>query len=614
VASAAMVAEALRLRRRGGRPEAREWALWLLLLALVTPFAMLYTSGFARSFDHESARYVLPVYIPLFLYVGALVVRLWRRSHVGGAALLVFLVAFDLWTNARYMWPFDAGERVRSAGYMAVREAIVRHLAAHPVEALYLDDEFFSLRWAFHLTGLPVSELTTEFYLPNAIAADAAGRVAILTRRDHARVTEHLQMLGATYRTTRFPGRLLLDEIRVPARAFRLIPRDAWRVHGEPGQPSAVADGDLATGWPADTSLWPGRADLVVDLGTPYSVGRIVWWPSTVWEETLALVVAGSLDGVQWEAIRVPPNLTRERRPAFVAGGRPFFRPRNGWLELRPEPHRVRYLRFAPADPNAGEAWGIAELYVYEDGGSGSSEDPDSGTLTAVLRARGLTRLLADPAISARVAWATRGAIGTLPSNAFLDSHGRYLPPARLADGVRLRSTDGLLVPVEDAEDLRVRLGAAGVRFGEEPLEHHVLFHGLSPLVPPLPCRRTTWRLVTTVTDEDDKRARYVVEARLQGAQRVVGVRVEHPAPSSRLVPPPTVEVSNDGRTWRRVDGIRRLDEWGWAGRTLFKLTGGAEELALPATPAGYVRVETELPVAGEGAITRLCVRGERLR
>src|SRR5262249_17951389 len=133
VACAAMLVEVVRLRQRGGAPGVREWARWLLLLTLVTPFAMLYVSSFASRFDHESSRYVLPAYIPLFLAVAALVVRLWRQSRVAGAALLAFLLAFNVWTNLEFMWPLHPAERAARAAHIGGRQAILRHLERHPV-------------------------------------------------------------------------------------------------------------------------------------------------------------------------------------------------------------------------------------------------------------------------------------------------------------------------------------------------------------------------------------------------------------------------------------------------------------------------------------------------
>lgn len=608
-ATGVMLVEVLRLRRRGAPPTRREWGLWLLLLTLITPFALLYAARFEPVFNHESARYVLPVYIPLLLFAGALIARLWRRSSAVATALLAGLLAFNVWTNLDFMWPLHPEERAHRAAHIAERQAIRRHLERHPVEALYTDDQFASLRWAF-LLPTAVSELTTEIYVPHAVAADAAGRIGILSvRPDHA-VVDQLAALGATYRTWPFGGTLLLDELRVPERDYRLVSRAAWRVGGEPDALSAIADGDLATVWPPAAES--GHGELVVDLGASYPVSRVIWWPGTAEADTLPVRVAGSLDRSSWDPIGVAPS--PEGRPVFAAEGRPFFRPRNGWLELRLEPRAIRYLRFTPADSQAGRSWGLAELYLYEDAPWGSDGPPTRHALAAALQARGLTRLMADPGLSAQVARATRGAVGTLPANGAVDNYGRAWPPARLGEPVRIRPTDGLLVPREDAEDLRTRLTGEGLRFEAEAVANQVLFHGIAPVVSNLRCRRTTWRLAAEETLAPHESTRYVIEARLQEPQRVVAVRVAHPPPSVRDVVLLTLAVSDDGLAWRAVSGVHRLRDWAWAGRTLFTLSGLTAEVALSPTPAGYVRIELAKPLTGSRPITSLCVRGEPLR
>lgn len=115
---------------------------------------------------------------------------------------------------------------------------------------------------------------------------------------------------------------------------------------------------------------------------------------------------------------------------------------------------------------------------------------------------------------------------------------------------------------------------------------------------------------MSAVVREGDGSARYTVTTRLRDAQRLVGLRVEHPPVSTREVPVPGLEVSEDGRTWQRLAGVRRLAEWGWAGRTLFRFSGTAEELRLPPTPAREVRIELRLPTRDVRAITRVCARG----
>ena len=110
----------------------------------------------------------------------------------------------------------------------------------------------------------------------------------------------------------------------------------------------------------------------------------------------------------------------------------------------------------------------------------------------------------------------------------------------------------------------------------------------------------------------DGKGGRYTVEARSRTTVRVAAVRIEHPRVSVRHVPLPAVAVSDDGLTWRPIADVRRLRDWAWAGRTLFRFSTGAQELLLPATRVGWLRVDFHLPYdAGDRPVDGVCFRGE---
>ena len=593
---------------RGGVPARRAWGLWAVLLTLVATFAALYVSGFNVPNDGSRGRYVLPAYIPLFLLLGAAIARLARRSRPAAGAVLAFVLVFHLWTNVDYLWPLHPAQRARYGAEAAARDALTRHLRARPPGALLLTNERGSFIWQF-LMGLPVvSGLLTDAYYPSAVAADAASRVAILSTERHDRMSEQLDALGAVRTETQWDGWRLYEDIRVPGRSYRLIPRTGWRVPGVPDALPAAADGDLGTVWPA-RRLDTGEAGaLVLDLGSARAVARVVLWPTVVTDLIVPLEIAGSLDAATWERLGVAPE--RVGRPAFVASERPLVRPRNGWLEVATPPRRVRYLRVRPVAPGPVGAGMVGELFAYEalDGPARGGLDLDA--LLPVLRARGVARLLADPVVSARVAQATEGGVATLPANGVLNSYG-YAPPLQLFARLRLRETDAALVAAEDAGELRERLDSAGVAFASEPIGSHVLFQPVGPLLTSARCRAADWRVTAEAADADGRSARYVVEARLPDSAPIATVRFEHPRVSTRDASILGLELSDDGRQWRAVDNPPRAVEWAWAGRTLFAFSGGATELILGGAPGRAVRVEVRLPYRGENAITALCARSQ---
>ncbi len=592
---------------RGGAPTRRAWGLWLLLLTLGATYAALYGSTFNLLWQMSRGRYLLPAYIPLLLFLGAAITRLARRSRLAAGTVLAFVLAFHLWTNLAYLWPLRPAERARRGAEMAARAALAQRLEARTAEALLVDDPMESLRWQFLLSRPRISALMSEVYYPSAIPADASERVAILASRRGARIPEQLEAVGATASVVRFGEERLYEDVRVPGRAYRLLPRAEWRALGQPDSPPAAADGDLGTVWPAQRLAQSEADPLVLDLGAPRSVARLILWPTALTDVIVPLEVAASPDAITWDRLGVTP--AEVAQPIFIAGRRPLFRPRNGWLELVTAPRSARYLRIRPAEPGSVGVGMVGELFVYEAVDQPVQEGPDVDALLRAIRARGVTRLLADPVVSARVTLVTKGAVATLPANGVLNSHG-FSPPTHLYARLRLRETDAALVAAEDATELRERFEAAGVPVTSEPIGPAVLFQLAGPLVTSGRCRPLDWRVASETPEPDGRSARYVVEGRLPELTRLATIRLEHPRVSTRYAAILGVGLSDDGGTWRTVDGARPVAEWAWAGRTLFTFSGGATELALGERPGRAVRVEVWLPYRGEGAITSLCVRG----
>ena len=599
------VFEALRRRRRRDAATARDWGLWLVLLTLPASLGALYLSPLAEILERDSSRYILPAYIPLFVCAGAMVARAGRRSRALGAGLLAFLLVFALWTHARFLWPLSRGLRARQADQRAAVDVVRQRLGT--VDALYVDDNLQALAWAFLLDRPSVSAIGYEIYVPSAVTADAAERIAILERGRG--VAGDLAALGATWRVTPIGGWRLYEDVRVPARAYRMVPRHGWRVPNDPAAPAAVADGNLVTAWPS-AGLARGSADaLEVDLGGHYDVARIIFWPSVPTTDVFPLRLSGRESGGRWEPLGVTPTVSRQ--PAFVASGRPVFRPRNGWLEVSVAPRRFRHLRLEPAEPVGEAPWGIAELRVYEE----TAEMPVTTTrvggedgLVARLRAHGVRRLLADPVASARVARATRGAVATLVANGVVDNHGAA-PPAWLARPVRFRAHDALLVPVEDAPELRERLEAASVELLAEPIGDHALLRILKPLAATAPCQRPGRRGTAMDATGGD---RLVLEADLRDDMLVSGLRLRHPGPAPLGLTILDVTLSRDGGTWRAAGEMRMVPEWAWAGRTLFASSDGEVEVVFEPAPARRVRVA--LTRAGGASPAVVCVRGTPTR
>jgi hypothetical protein len=588
-------------RRRRDRP--RAWGLALLLLTLAATFGAVFVSGHAGDFVPDTSRYTLPAYIPLLVCAGVLVVRAGRRSRALGTSVLAFLLVFAAWTNLGFLWPLWPRLRAHETAEGAGHRAIQARLSTRPVDALYVDDTLPAIVWAFLLDRPTVSAMGSDVYLPNAVAADAAERIDILTAGNADTVAQDLGAVGATWTLTRVHGWSLFEDLRVPPRGYRMVPPVEWRMFGDLRAPPSVADADLTTSWP-DLQAGDGNDSVTLDLRRDVAIARVILWPSRPTSDLFPLRVSGSADGRRWDTLGVVP--ARARHPTFVAAGRPVFRSRNGWLELVVPPRPVRYLRVEPADAVGNAPWGVTELRVYEAARPSPSAPAPTHRLVERLRAWRVDRILADPVTSARIARATGGTVSTLVANGVVDNHGSA-PPEWLARPIRLRSRDALLVPIEEVAELRERLEAAGTRYEAEAIGDQALVRLLMPLESTAPCRPAAARAVTREPPTDGRSAQSKIEATLHAETLVSGARLWHPAGLGSTLPTIQVVVSRDGRTWQPVAGARAVPKWAWAGRTLFTASDALLDVALDPVRARHLRVVME---ASSAESRLLCVRG----
>jgi len=492
VVAAGMVREAIRCGIRAVRPSGH----LLLLLALATPLAMLYAYRVASPLDEESARYILPVYIPLFLFVGALVARLWRRWRFAGVSLVAFLILFNLWTNLSFMWPLDAAERARRAKHVADRQAFARLLDTERIEALYTNHWPTSVQFAFVLENPVVSTLVHEIYPPHAIRADAAERVAILTRGTAHAIERSLEAAGIYFQVRPTPfGQLYTDfELEAP-RGYREIPATRWRASAFPHPEFALyaLDRDAGTRWesrePRREGMW-----FQVDLGEVHQVAKVTWLPGGSDDIPTGFRLEASRDGAQWTVLREVPAYSG---PVFWSGGRPIARVRWARVELRFRPVEARYLRVTHLGGASRLWWTIREFFVYEDGGPMSHGSVDTGLLVQSLLEKGVRKIYADHALSARVAYLSGGHLTVPPSNTFLDAHGWMpeldrLPGFEPGPGVAVvyRSSS------EVGEFLRKDLGASGWTFTTDEIGgYQVLSEFWRRPVPGSPFTAPRWEI-----------------------------------------------------------------------------------------------------------------------
>ena len=339
-------AVSLRSSRRSGRSAAGPGAPRVGALAPPADarrhLPALYFSGFNLVAD-VAGRYLLPAYIPLFLFLGAAVARLARRSRLPAGVVLDVRSRVPRVDQLRLPLAAPAGRasapasRDRHAGGAQAPSAGSPRRGA----ALWTTRESSTGSSSWAVRSFPRSH---GFLLPVVSPGDAAGRVAILaTQHDDGWPSSSTR--SASDRTaTRWGTGGSTRTFSVPDRAYRLVPRAGWRAVGEADTPPASADGDLGTIWPTRRLDGSEAGALVLDLGASRAVARVVLWPTALADVIVPLEVAGSLDGDHLGRLGGAPE--RVGRAGVRRGSAAGVRPRNGWLELvdraasRPVPAR----------------------------------------------------------------------------------------------------------------------------------------------------------------------------------------------------------------------------------------------------------------------------------
>ena len=334
-----------------------------------------------------ASRYLLPAYIPLFLFLGAAVAR---------------LGADRAWWQAprcHSSWHSTSGPTSSSSG-RSIRRGRGRGGPANrdpggaraPTSLLRSGrrsrrQQHDQLHVAVPPRPAAVSDFLADNYYPSSVRADAARRVAILATPGDGDMAVQLSALGATATATEFGQSALLR--RHPdcrTAAYRFVPRRAGGPSASP-TPPAVADGDLGTAWPPRRLDRSEAGELVLDLGdSARSRGSSLADRGD--RSDRAARGLGSLDAVTWEPLGVAP--AEVGRPAFVADGRPVFRPRNGWLELtigRPA-GRAICASARPSRRSIGVGM-VGELLAYEavEGPLGA-RTPDVDAILRAVRSR----------------------------------------------------------------------------------------------------------------------------------------------------------------------------------------------------------------------------------
>jgi hypothetical protein len=585
----------------GGHPGSGLGILWALPVANV--LAVLLTQ---RTLGPN---YLLPLYGVLPIWTGECLWWLWCRRRWVGASLMAGLFAFHLWAN----WAVTLGRGPRATTRWAPLHEAVRPvtdwLAARAITRVYWatpDSSILAYEFSY-LTGMRViaAHPWAESVVQHAHAVDAAPAPPIVTTA--SRLEALRGSLGGLS--------LVLDETVVgdfvvirtrPARpmVFEPISPAGWHVTTSHRSPDAIhlVDRDAGTGWSTGQRQAPGQW-LLVDLGGEDLVARVDLLAIDSREVPVGFRVGLSRDGERWEeAVSVP----RYWGPLFRSGPHAFLKVRRGRVQAIFEPARARFVRLTLTGEPGPHAWSAREVFVYRPAPPRPATLPE-GALAAGLRREGVGFVYADPWQSARIRVESGEAIGTLESNATVNSYGRTEPAPSTLERFRMRTGRAVLLGDDaDAASVRSLLDARGAIARETAVGPYPLL-----LLAPEPERRRLaaagWRGHASAGTapaaravDGDPRTRWTAEGavdptatftvELDRPRRLGGL---HLSPGSREGGPAdfTLDGSADGVVWRPLEPRTWAGPLYWTGTELLRNSRSEWAVTFPPATVRAIRV-----------------------
>ncbi len=332
----------------------------LFLLPLVVGVVTVW-GGFGAGSD---ARYLLPIYTSLPLFLAALVGGLARFSRPVGALALGVVLFSNLYGNLT-----TAEGLPRYETHLDNDRALFAYMREHGISHAFVPEYWFSYRFTFDaeesiIFATPFwrdsPRYLSKYPLYTRLVSRAPSAYVLWGVADEMERT--LRAAGEQFEKVVIGRFTLLHHFQVPQPEGRSLSTSAWRLVGGTGREAFDRD---------PTTQWRGAVTdpLVVDLGETSSLLRISIY---LGEESLGaphgLQTLASVDGREWRLLISTGPLI----PGFAGVGDRLFLEEHGRVGLAFPPVAARYLKIQPAPGSRAGPWGVNELFAYAEGNEAS--------------------------------------------------------------------------------------------------------------------------------------------------------------------------------------------------------------------------------------------------
>jgi hypothetical protein len=252
------------------------------------------------------------------------------------------------------------------------------------------------------------------------LMADASSLPVFVVEGKHQQaIEEMLKSMGGTHEKKIFAffkgviGYVVYHNFQPPiSKGLEILP-DLWK--GMSTQASDLAgrafDRSISSAWSSSSSQQPGMY-FQIDLGGIYNLNRILFLcgKGKEWNFPNQYRIELSQDEKAWEEITSVKN---QWAYLFWSDRRPFWKLRDGRMEINFHPKEARFIRITLTGP-APQPWSIGEIFVYQTAQPGHPTPVSPEELLSFFSKEKIEYVYADIGLSARITRLTGGRIKCL--------------------------------------------------------------------------------------------------------------------------------------------------------------------------------------------------------
>jgi hypothetical protein len=401
------------------------------LLLLFFLFFILFYIG-SRFSEQNASRYLLPLYsiLPLSLALMAYVAK--ARSP-GLYLVLVFLLFSAQTYHQLSLRLFLKQDFAAYQKKLEVEHNLFDFLRQKNQSYVYVPEYWSAAELTFNALENPAFCLPFKDRYPlNTMKADAVTNPAfVLDGKYPGSFEQMFRSMGGTYSKEivsiyhGVKGYVVYYNFRPPAvQSQEILPLD-WKAkssHNADTENRAF-DRNRSSSWSTSLPQQPGMF-YQIDLTKQYSLNRLVILCSKgrEWDFPAYFKVEISGDERNWNEIT---SVNNNWAYLFWSGGRPFWKLRDGRIEINFPTQEARYIRIT-LTAAAPQHWSIGEIFVYQAVKGRETTAFNFSELVSFLSLENIKYVYADIGLSAQLTEFSRGTIKCLQDDYDITYGGDY--------------------------------------------------------------------------------------------------------------------------------------------------------------------------------------------